>query len=365
MRLFACGRLTLYPRRSWERFLARSGGRLVKRLQEADLVVVGGGAASWPKEKLEATLERTDRLGLPVLGERAALRRLKVLPPLADEARPYALDELARRAGLSQAEIRQLVLFDVIEGEDGRFGFRAMKAAKAAGQLLQKVPRGDLVAACHRVRSAFDIAEPLSELQLTSDHGRIVLTAGGRIAELDGQLRLELQLPRADVDALIASAEEARAAGEEEQAERTLRQALAAAPRDAEALYELGSLLSERGEFAEGTALLRKATRQHPGFADAWYNLGHACEAQGRIGEAKEAYERAAEADPTYADPLFNLGMLSLEDGSYAEAVALLERYLALDPDSEWSDRARKATTLARLSLMQAGSPDGAKRNPG
>jgi tetratricopeptide (TPR) repeat protein len=367
MRVFACGRLTLYPRRSFERFLARGEGRLVRRLQDADLVVVGAAAAAWPRDKLEPTIERADRLGLPVLGERAALRRLGILPALADEARPYSLDELARRSGLSTAELRLLVLFDVIEGEEGRFGFRAMKAAKAAGQLLGNVPLGDLVAACHRVRSAFDIAEPLSELQLTSDHGRVVLSAGGRIAELDGQLRLELQLPRADIDALVTSAEEARAAGDESGAERTLRQALAAAPKDADALFELGSLLCERGEFSEGMALLKKATRQHPGFADAWYNLGHAFEAQRRIGEAKDAYERAAEADPTYADPLFNLGMLSLEDAAYPEAIALLERYLTLDPSSEWSDRARKATTLARLTLMQAGSrsPDGAKRNPG
>jgi len=354
MRVFACGRLTLYPRRSWERFLGRAGGRLARRFQDADLVVIGGGAAAWPKEKLDAALAKADTFGLAVLGERPALRRLNVLAPLADEARPYGLDELARRSGLPSAALRLLVLFDVIEGEDGAFGFRAMKAAKAAAQLLEKVPLGDLVAACHRVRSAFDIAEPLSELQLTSSDGRVVLSAGGRVAELDGQLRLELSLPRPDIDALLAGAEEARAAGEAERAERTLRQALAAAPKDADAFFELGSLLCERGEFTEGLALLRKATGQHPGFADAWYNLGHALERQGRLAEARDSYERAAAADLTYADPLYNLGMLSLEDGDFHAAIALLERYLALDPQSEWSGKARKAVTLARLTLMQS-----------
>ena len=73
------------------------------------------------------------------------------------------------------------------------------KAARAAARLLEQVRLGELVAACHRVRNAFDVAEPLSQLQLTSDHGRIVLSASGRIAELDGQLRLELQLPRFDI----------------------------------------------------------------------------------------------------------------------------------------------------------------------
>ena len=41
MRVFACGRLTLYPRRSWERFVARAGSRLVRRPQDADFVVIG------------------------------------------------------------------------------------------------------------------------------------------------------------------------------------------------------------------------------------------------------------------------------------------------------------------------------------
>jgi Tfp pilus assembly protein PilF len=211
---------------------------------------------------------------------------------------------------------------------------------------------GELVAACHRVRNAFDVAEPLSQLQLTSDHGRIVLSASGRIAELDGQLRLELQLPRFDVESMLANAEEAREAGRPEIAERELRQALAAAPRDVDVLFELGSLLCEQ-ERAEGISLLRMATRQSPAFADAWYNLGHALEASGRVEEAIAAYRRAA-ADPSYADPLFNLGMLALEDGRFSEAIEWLERYLRLDTRGAWAEKARKAVTLARLSIVQA-----------
>ena len=353
MRVYACGRLTLYPRRSWERLLARSGSRLSRRLQDADLVVVGGGATTWPAARLTTALDKADRLHLPVLGERASLRRLDVLPPLAEEARPYSIDELSRRAGLPVATLRLLALFDVIESEGDRFGFRALKAARAAARLLEQVRLGELVAACHRVRSAFDVAEPLSQLQLTSDHGRIVLSASGRIAELDGQLRLELQLPRFDVESMLANAEEAREAGRPEIAERELRQALAAAPRDVDVLFELGSLLCEQDRAVEGISLLRMATRQSPAFADAWYNLGHALEASGRVEEALAAYRRAA-ADPSYADPLFNLGMLALEDGRYAEAIDWLERYLRLDTSSAWAEKARKAVALARLSIVQA-----------
>jgi tetratricopeptide (TPR) repeat protein len=354
MRVFACGRLTLHPRRSWERALVRSGGAVAKRLQDADLVVIGGGAAAWPEAKLKTMLANADRHGTPVVSERDFLRRIAVLPPLPEEARPHRLADLAARAALSAEALRLLALFDVIEGDRDRYGFRALKAARAAAALLGKVGLADLVGACRRVRSAFNVAEPLSELQLTAEQGRIVLSAGGRIADLDGQLRLELQMAQPNVDALLASADGARQSGEDDLAEGYLRQALAAAPRDADALFELGSLLCEHDRFAEGMILLRKATRVQPDFADAWYNVGHALERQGRAGEAHEAYARAADSDPLYADPLFNLGMLCLEAGRFGDAIGRFQDYLRLDPTGEWAEKARKAVALARLSLMQA-----------
>jgi tetratricopeptide (TPR) repeat protein len=354
MRVHACGRLTLYPRRSWERFLTRSGGKVAARPQDASLIVIGGGAAGWPEEKLRAILVNADRRGTPIVSERAFLRRLGVLPPLADETRSFSRADVAGRARLTIETVRLLALFDVLEGDGEKFGFRALKGATAAASLLTRVALGDLVAACHRVRSAFNIAEPLSELQLTSEHGRIVVSAGGRIADLDGQLRLELQLPRADIEALLSTADEAKQAGHSDYAERQLRQALAASPKDADALFELGSLLCEEEKFTEGMALLRKATRFHPDFADAWYNLGHALERQKQTREARGAYLRAAEVDPNYADPLFNLGMLYLEDGDYAGAIAQFDRYLALDSHSEWAKKARKAIALARLYQVRA-----------
>jgi Tfp pilus assembly protein PilF len=327
---------------------------VAKRLQESDLVVVGGGASAWPEARLKATLASADRQGTPVVSERDFLRRIAVLPPLPEEARPHRLADLAARAGLPAETLRLLALFDVIEGDRDRYGFRALKAARAAAALLGKVGLADLVAACRRVRSAFNVAEPLSELQLTADQGMIVLSAGGRIADLDGQLRLELQVSQPNVDALVAAADEARQEGDDEAAEAHLRQALATAPKDADALFELGSLLCERDRFAEGMILLRKATRVQPTFADAWYNIAHALERQGRTGEAEEAYQRAADADPLYPDPLFNLGMLCLEAHRFAEAIDRFEDYLRLDPTGEWAAKARKAVALARLSQMHA-----------
>ena len=58
-------------------------------------------------------------------------------------------------------------------------------------------------------------------------------------------------------------------------------------------------------------------------------------------------------ADPGYADPVFNLAQLQFEAGAYAAASDLWQRYLALDPDSDWSRKARQGVAICR----QQGGP--------
>jgi Flp pilus assembly protein TadD len=230
-----------------------------------------------------------------------------------------------------------------------------MKAAIQAARILQTASFSDLVFACGQVRERLGVASPLSELTMQSDSaGRISLGAGDRTADLSGQFRLDLEDNPPTVSVLLADAEDARETGESGQAVQLLRRVLAASPKNLDALFELGSLLCEEDQFSEGIALLRKAAALRPGFADAWYNIGHALERQGRRAEAREAYARAVTADPTYPDPLYNLGMIELDDARYREAVDWLQAYLALDGDSEWATKARKALALARMSLVKA-----------
>jgi tetratricopeptide (TPR) repeat protein len=353
MRIFAYGRLLALPSRTWERVLAQQGGSRARRIGDADIVVVGAGAAIRPTEKIERDLARAqDR---ERLSERSFLRRLKLLPPLPEEARPFDADDLARRAKLSRSTIDMLALFDIIEGVGGRFGFREMKAASEAGKLLDRVTLPALAFACRRMRDALGVGAPLSELPVTTDQaGVVVLRSGDRLTDLDGQFRLGIETAAPELAELLADADAARSAGEDERAERLLRRALAQAPKDLDALFELGSLLCEAERFSEGLALLGKATRLKPGFADAWYNIGCAHEQRGRRDEARSAYERAIAADPSYADPLYNLGMIELDESRYGRAIELLDGYLALDPSSDWAGKARKAAALARLSSVKA-----------
>jgi tetratricopeptide (TPR) repeat protein len=357
MRVHAYGRLHRYPARTWERVLARQGGRRVRRAREADRIVFGAGAASRPLEQLQEQLREARNWRQPVSSERGFLRSLGLLPPLAGEERPFSATELAQRARVSADTLELLAVFDLVEGEEGRFGFRAMAAAAQAARLLEQVGLADLVLATCQMSDVLNVAEPLSELRVTLDSaGRLVLQAGERLSDLNGQLRLGFEAPGCDVSAHLAQAEAARDAGAGAEAERILRRLLAGSPKDLDALFELGSLLCADGRFAEGLALLHKATRLRPGFADAWYNIGHAYERQGRRPEARAAYERALASDPAYADPLYNLGMMALDEQAFAEAVERFEAYLQLDAGSEWAGKARKALALARLSLVKAGA---------
>ncbi len=46
--------------------------------------------------------------------------------------------------------------------------------------------------------------------------------------------------------------------------------------------------------------------------------------------------------------------MIDLDKGQFTDAIDSFEGYLRLDPDSEWAAKARKAASLARLSLVKA-----------
>lgn len=356
MRVFAYGRLRAVPSRTWERVLRQHGSERCKRSRGADLIVIGAGAS------IRTTAQVTDDVagfrqgGQEVVSERGFLRRIGFLPGSRDAARDFSATTLATRSKLSDETIDLLALFDVVEPDAaGKYGFRDLKAAVLAGQLLQKVTLADLVHACGRMRELLGVSAPLSELNVQVDsEGRIVLSTGDKFAELSGQVRLDLDHSVPTVATLVAKAEDAREGGDNRLAIAHLRKALSAAPKDLDALFDLGSLLCELEEFAEGIALLRRATVLRPGFADAFYNIGHAYERQGRRHEARSAYGSAVLADPSFADPLYNLGMIELDQNDFSEAIRHFDAYLAIDPQSEWAAKARKALSLARMSAVKA-----------
>ena len=62
---------------------------------------------------------------------------------------------------------------------------------------------------------------------------------------------------------------------------------------------------------------------------------------------------KAVAADAEYADPVYNLAHWHFEDGDFAAAARWWQKYLALDPDSEWSRKARQGLLLCQRHLRE------------
>jgi len=128
-------------------------------MTDAELIVVGASAASRPIPQIEADLARAGER--PLLSERGLMRQLGIISRAPEQALPFGKADIARRAGLPVATVHLLALFDIIEGDNGRFDFRAMKAAIEARKLLEQVGLPTLAFACRRMREALGVDAPL------------------------------------------------------------------------------------------------------------------------------------------------------------------------------------------------------------
>jgi tetratricopeptide (TPR) repeat protein len=357
------GRLAALPNRVAAAEIGRRGGVVRRALsRQTTLVAIGRQAAPQLADgRLQAKLARADQQGAPCLSENELLRALDLLPPAPPVAAAVRLEELADKAGLEPDLVRLLMLFDVVQPDtDGALGFRDLIAAREVGRLLADglglaaIIQG--TAAAGGRRPAQD-DHPLARLKLVcDDSGQLARRIEGRLAELDGQLRLPLANPgNPSVDEVFEAAEEAEQAGDLAAAEALYRRCVGLDRADPIAPFNLANVLREQGRKGEAKACLQLALAVDPKFADAWYNLALLLDREGRKDLARTYLERASAADPDYADPLYNLAQLHFEAGELAAAGRLWQRYLVLDPDSEWSRLARHGLALCRRGGQEAG----------
>ena len=357
------GRLAALPNRVAAAEIARRGGVARRALaRQTTLVAIGRHAASQLADgRLQAKLARADQQGARCLSENALLRGLDLLPPAVPVVSAVRLEELGEQAGLEPALVRLLVLFDIIQPDaDGTLGFRDLVAAREVGRLLEDglglaaIIEGTAGAGGRRP-GADD--HPLARLKLVCDEaGQLARRIEGRLAELDGQMRLPLANPgNPSVDEVFEAAEEAEQAGDLAAAEALYRRCVGLDRSDPIAPFNLANVIREQGRNSEAKSYLQLAIATDPKFADAWYNLALLLDGEGRKDLARAYLERASALDPDYADPLYNLAKLHFEAGELAAAGRLWQRYLKLDPDSEWSRLARHGLALCRHGSQEAG----------
>jgi len=137
--------------------------------------------------------------------------------------------------------------------------------------------------------------------------------------------------------------------GQEEAAERFLREAADMDPATATAPRRLGDLLQSNGRYIEAVTAYRQAVDRDPEEPIARFNLAMALLAGGKNGAAREVLTALSASDEAPAAVFYHLGVLAEEQGQPGEARRYLETFLdaARDP-------LRRADALKRLQSLTA-----------
>ena len=121
--------------------------------------------------------------------------------------------------------------------------------------------------------------------------------------------------------------------GENEKAERLLREVLTAEPELHDVEYSLGLLLAEMKQYDEATVYLERAAKGMPSQSRIHYNLGLLLHQLSRASEAETALRKALEMELDNMDYLYALADLYLKRGDLLKAKPLAERMISLHPN--------------------------------
>ena len=154
-------------------------------------------------------------------------------------------------------------------------------------------------------------------------------------------------------------------AGNSSQAELGFRQVALAYPQFAAPLVNLGILQRNEGRLDEAETTLKSAVARENGSAVAWTELGATQRMRGEFKEAASSYEQAIAANPRYAPAWRNLGVVSdlyLNDPN--RALKAFEQYKELTgedkPVSGWIAELRQRLGLPAKRPAAGKPPAGA-----
>jgi tetratricopeptide (TPR) repeat protein len=346
------GRLASMKREEAFALVRRSGGTPRRGLtKKTNILVVG--ALGWPllaDGQPAKSLSIAKSYGIPIASERQFLEWAgKAVPN--EQVKTYSAEQLSSLSGLPGDLIEQVTAFGLLDCREARYGFRDLTAARQLAQLFASgVALSTITRSLHEIRKWLPEAA-LSNLRVypAASDAILVEHLKGRTDQA-GQFVMPVDAPRDDADGLFDEAQAAEDTGDTETAQRLYRRVMRIDPSDPVAAFNLGNLLRSGGQKVEAEAAYRAATKADPRFAEAWYNLADLLEPDDP-DKAIASLERAVEADPDYADAIFNLGLLHHRGGHLVDAMTYWRRYLALDNDSSWAVRARRALKFCEMQI--------------
>src|SRR5262245_3814955 len=184
--------------------------------------------------------------------------------------------------------------------------------------------------------------------------GRALFDSGDRsggIAVLESAVK---SFPK-DTATIFALADIYADAGRSTDAEKMLRQVLAAEPGNANALNYLGYMLANRGEqLDEAIRLVRRALDAEPDNGAYLDSLGWAHFRKGDLDEAEKYLGAAAAKLPENSEIQDHLGDLYAKKGRLADAIAAWTRALSGDGQDVQRDAIEKKITNAKGKMPNA-----------
>jgi tetratricopeptide (TPR) repeat protein len=144
-------------------------------------------------------------------------------------------------------------------------------------------------------------------------------------------------------------------AGRSNEAEKVLRQMLAADPANARVMNHLGYLLATRGDqLDEAVTLVQRALQQDPGRPEYLDSLGWAHYKKGELNDALKYLTAAAEKLPEHSEIQDHLGDVQLRRGALPEAIAAWTKALAGNMQGVDKDAVEKKISSAKLKIQNA-----------
>jgi tetratricopeptide (TPR) repeat protein len=184
--------------------------------------------------------------------------------------------------------------------------------------------------------------------------GRALFDSGDRSGGISVLEAAVKQFPK-DSATMFALADIYADAGRATDAERTLRQLLAAEPANANALNYLGYLLAVRGDqLDEAIRLVRRALDVEPENGAYLDSLGWAHFRRGDLDDAEKYLVAAAAKLPANSEIQDHLGDLHARKGRFAEAIAAWTRALNGDGSDIQRDAIEKKISNAKSKMPNA-----------
>jgi tetratricopeptide (TPR) repeat protein len=197
-----------------------------------------------------------------------------------------------------------------------------------------------------RMNSIDDARNSLSEVEnknpnypgLALERGILMELSGDKKAALELYVK-ELALSKDDTNLKIRIGATSHMLGDNDTAEKYLKEVIAVIPKSAEANFYLGEICRVTGRTAEAVGYLGSAAAQDP--SNGLYHLRYGMSFQNTqdLKEAMKEYEIAKDIDPNLAEVYVRIGSVLLQQGAAKDAFQFLEKGLNLDPalyDAYW-----------------------------